>query len=64
MGYQTQHGTNLVKVLPAQAFEMGGVRHNHVHRPLGQEELVQAVVGDLGNGHSTAVEPKINGGVL
>ena len=45
--------TDLVKGLSAKAFESGGVPHDHVYRPLGKEELMQAVVGDLGNGDGT-----------
>ena len=41
--------TNLVKGLSTQAFESGGVPHDHIHCPLGKEELMQAVVGDLRN---------------
>lgn len=50
----SKNNSYLVEVLPPQAFELSRVRHDHVHRPLSEEILVQAVVGDLGNGNSTA----------
>ena len=54
--------TDLVKVLSTQAFEFGSVPHDPVHRPLGKEELMQAVVGDLGNGGITASSATVSAG--
>lgn len=57
-GAQTHDRTDFVKVLPAQTFKSCGVQHNRIHCPLGKEELVQAVVGDLRNGDGTGTEPR------
>lgn len=43
-----------IQVLSTQAFEPSCVSHDHVHCPLSEKVLVQAVVGDLGDGNSTA----------
>ena len=54
-GSMNQSRTDLVELLPAEAFEPGGIEYDHVHRPLGEEELMQPVVGDLENGRRTTI---------
>lgn len=53
-----EYNSDLVQALSAEAFELRRVPHDHVHRPLGKEELVQPVVGDLGQSNCTAKKNK------